>query len=114
MHAGHAVRTREPYAMQFFTNGPLLCVRSPSTGRVVLFDCGFRSAAESNARLLRLVARELTSRPDAPICVFADSEALHVRIANDVEVRFRPLSCSPEAAVAIVTHCLHSGVQNGN
>lgn len=114
MLGGHIVRARDAYAMQFFTNGPLLCVRSPSTGRVVLFDCGIRSAAESNARLLRIVARELSRRPDAPICVFADTESLHVRIANDVEVRFRPLTCSPDAAVAIVTHCLHSGVQNGN
>ena len=114
MRGESATMASEAHRRQFFTDGALLCVRSPSTGRVVLFDCGIRSAAESSARFLRIVARELSSRPDAPICVFADTEALHVRIANDVEVRFRPLTCSLDAAVAIVTHCLHAGVQNGN
>lgn len=104
----------EAFRFAFFTNGPLLCVRSGATDRVVLFDCGIRSAAESAARLLRLLATELQRRPEAPVCVFADHEALHVRVANDIEVRFRPLTCSPQAAVAIVTHCLHAGIHAGN
>jgi len=102
----------EPVRLAFFSNGPLLCVRSPATGRVAMFDCGIRSAARSSARLLRLVADELQRRPDAPVRVFCDDDVVHLRIASDIEICLRPVTCSPTVGVALVTHCLHAGVAN--
>ena len=39
---------------------------------------------------------------------------VHVRVADAVEIRARPLTCSPRAAAAIVVYCLHDAAYRQN